>query len=115
MMAGSRRRRLEERELGNLIREARQYAGMSQTELAEAVGTKQSVISRWERGREAPRADTLAKVLRACGYETDIVLRPRDTGVDRAQIRDMLRRSPTERLREGEAMYEFVRSARRAS
>jgi transcriptional regulator with XRE-family HTH domain len=115
MMARARRRRLDERELGDLIREARQFAGLSQTELADAVGTKQSVISRWERGRETPRADTLAKLLRACGYETDLVLRPRDTGVDRAQIRDMLRRSPTDRLREAEAMYEFVRSARRAS
>jgi transcriptional regulator with XRE-family HTH domain len=115
MMIGSRRRRLDERELGDLIREARTEARLSQAALAHTLGTKQSVISRWERGHETPRADTLAAILRACGYEADIVIRPRDTGVDRAQIRAMLRRSPADRLREAEAMYDFVRRMRRAS
>jgi transcriptional regulator with XRE-family HTH domain len=114
MMRGSRRRRLDERELGDLIREARQYAGLSQAELAEAVGTKQSVISRWERGRETPRADTLARLLRACGYETDIVLRPRDTGVDRAQIRSSLRMSPEARLRSSANVSRMLASVSRA-
>ena len=114
-MAGSRRRRLDERELGALIRDSRQEAGLSQAALAAALGTKQSVISRWERGHETPRADTLAAILRACGYEADVVIRPRDTGVDRAQIRDMLRRSPTDRLHEAEAMHDFVRRMRRAT
>ena len=115
MMVGSRRRRLDERELGELIREARREAGLSQAALAAALGTKQSVVSRWECGHEAPRADTLAAILRACGYEADVVIRPRDTGVDRAQIRDMVRRSPIERLREAEAMHDFVRRMRHAS
>jgi transcriptional regulator with XRE-family HTH domain len=115
MMAGSRRVRLEERRLGALIREARQQAGLSQTELAAMLETTQPVVSRWERGHDAPRPDTFAAIMRACGYETDVVLRPRDTGVDRAQIRGMLRRSPTQRLREAEAMYDFVRQMHRVA
>jgi transcriptional regulator with XRE-family HTH domain len=114
MMVGSRRRRLDERELGDLVREARHYACLSQAELATAVGTKQSVISRWERGHEAPRADTLAKVLRACGYETDVVLRPRDTGVDRAQIRGSLRMTLEARLQSSVNVSRMLATARRA-
>ena len=33
-----------------LIREARTGSGLTQAELAERCGTKQSVVSRWERG-----------------------------------------------------------------
>jgi transcriptional regulator with XRE-family HTH domain len=114
MMVGSRRRRLDERELGELIREARQEAGLSQAALAAALGTKQSVISRWERGHETPRADTLAAILRACGYEADVVIRPRDTGVDRAQIRAALRMSPEDRLASSANVSRMLASVRRA-
>jgi len=114
-MIGTIRRRLEERSIGALIRDCRRGAGLSQAQLAAELGTTQSVISRWERGHDVPRPDTLAAILRACGYEADVVLRPRDTGVDRAQIREMLRRSPAARLREAEAMFDFVRRMRRAS
>jgi transcriptional regulator with XRE-family HTH domain len=114
-MIGTKRLRLDEGAIGDLIRDVRREAGLSQAQLAAEIGTTQSAVSRWERGHDTPRADTLAAILRACGYEADVVLRPRDTGVDRAQIRSMLRRSPTERLREAEAMYDFVRRMRRAS
>ncbi len=114
MLRGSIRYRLDG-DIGALVRDARRRAGLSQAELAAAAGTTQSAVSRWERGHDVPRADTLVELLRACGFEADVVLRPRDTGVDRAQIRTMLRRSPEDRLRETEAMHEFVRKARRVS
>ncbi len=85
-------------DLGGLVREVRRSAGLSQVELAAAIGTTQSAVSRWERGHDAPRADTLVAILRACGYEADLVARPRDTGVDRAQIREMLSMAPERRL-----------------
>jgi transcriptional regulator with XRE-family HTH domain len=97
MLAGSLRSRLDS-DLGAVIRDARVRAGLNQAELASTLGTTQSVVSRWERGHDTPRADTLVAILRACGYETDLVMRPRDAGVDRAQIRDMLRMSPESRL-----------------
>ena len=114
MIPGSFRARLDG-DIGALVREARRRAGLTQAELAAAIGTKQSVVSRWERGHDVPRADTLVEILRACGFETDLIARPSDTGVDRAQIRQMLRRSPADRLRETQAMSDFVRTMRNAS
>jgi transcriptional regulator with XRE-family HTH domain len=84
-------------DLGGLITAARTSAGLTQTTLAASIGTTQSVISRWERGADSPRVDTLVRILRACGYETDLVLRP--TGdVDRDQIRAALAMTPAQRL-----------------
>ena len=113
-MIGSIRARLDGN-LGELIREARRRAGLSQTALATEIGTTQSAVSRWERGHETPRADTLVDILRACGFEADVVARPSDTGVDRAQIRGALRMTPEQRLRQVHNMSAFVRSARRVS
>jgi transcriptional regulator with XRE-family HTH domain len=52
--------------LGELIYELRTGAGLSQRELAERMGTTQSVISRLEEGGSGrPRLDTLARVAAA--------------------------------------------------
>jgi transcriptional regulator with XRE-family HTH domain len=52
--------------LGELIYELRTNAGLSQRELAERMGTTQSVISRLEEGGGGrPRLDTLARVATA--------------------------------------------------
>jgi ribosome-binding protein aMBF1 (putative translation factor) len=49
--------------LGELIYELRMGAGLSQRELAERMGTTQSVISRLEgSGGGRPRLDTLARI-----------------------------------------------------
>ncbi|MGH9227750.1 MAG: helix-turn-helix domain-containing protein [Acidimicrobiales bacterium] len=55
-------------QLGELIYDLRSEAGLSQRELAERMGTTQSVISRLEEGGGARnRIDTLARVARALG------------------------------------------------
>jgi transcriptional regulator with XRE-family HTH domain len=97
---------------GLLIREARTTAGLTQSELAGRVGTKQSVISRWERGIEEPRIGTLARLLRACGFEVDLAFRRLDD-VDRAQIAQHLAMTPSQRLRSLENVAAFVASAHR--
>jgi transcriptional regulator with XRE-family HTH domain len=52
--------------LGELIYELRTGAGLSQRELAERMGTTQSVISRLEEsGGGRPRLDTLARIASA--------------------------------------------------
>ena len=91
------RNSLARTDLGELIATARTSAGLTQVGLAAAIGTTQSVISRWERGADTPRVDTLVRILRACGYEPDLVLRPTDD-VDRNQIRAALAMRPAERL-----------------
>ncbi len=54
---------------GDLIREARLRAGLTQCELGERLGKAQSVIARWERGDATPSLETLREVVRACGLE----------------------------------------------
>lgn len=53
---------------GELIKEARRRAGLTQQELAEKMATTQSVIARWESGRRSPTFATLTRALRACGF-----------------------------------------------
>ncbi|HEX6311944.1 MAG TPA: helix-turn-helix transcriptional regulator [Acidimicrobiia bacterium] len=97
---------------GLLIREARRYAGLTQAELAARIGTKQSVISRWERGLDAPRVDTLARILRACGFEADLTFRRHDD-VDRAQLQENLDMTPAQRLQTVRNVSELAAKARR--
>lgn len=82
---------------GRLIREARRLGGLTQADLARRLGTTQSAVSNWERGRDTPRVDTLARILEACGFEADMTFRRLDD-VDRAQIRENLALTPAERL-----------------
>jgi transcriptional regulator with XRE-family HTH domain len=97
-VAPALRHPLARTDLGELIASARAGAGISQVALASAIGTAQSVVSRWERGADSPRVDTLVRILRACGYEPDLVLRPTDDGIDREQIRASLAMTPKQRL-----------------
>ena len=53
--------------LGQLIYDLRIEVGLSQRELAERMGTTQSVISRLEEGGARNRIDTLARVATALG------------------------------------------------
>jgi transcriptional regulator with XRE-family HTH domain len=97
---------------GSLIREARELAGLSQAELAARVATTQPVVSRWEKGVDVPRADTLGRILQACGFEADLRFRRHDD-VDRSQIRHALSLSPAERARAFEdTMSELLETRR---
>lgn len=79
-----------------LVRAARRHAGVTQAELARRLGTRQSVVSRWERGHDEPRLSTLSRVARACGLAVTLHVEPDD--VDVAQIRQQLAQTPEERL-----------------
>ena len=96
---------------GALIREARQVAGLSQAQLATKAGTAQAAISRWERGLDVPRVDTLGRILQACGFEADLHFRRHDD-VDRAQIRLQLAMSPEDRIVASESVSEVLGLAR---
>lgn len=61
-----------------ILQEARERAGISQTELGARVGVKPTVISRWERGEVALNLDRLSELVAGCGLELDIALRPAD-------------------------------------
>jgi transcriptional regulator with XRE-family HTH domain len=78
-----------------IVQYCRRRAGFTQRVLAARVGIKQPAIARIESGRVIPRADTLDRLLSACGYQLE--LRP-SPGLDRTAIRELLRISPRRRL-----------------
>ena len=54
-------------QLAELVYHARTAAGISQTELAQRAGTRQSVISAIENGAQAPGGIMLARIAHALG------------------------------------------------
>ncbi len=63
-----------------LIR-ARKEAGLTQAQLAERMGRRQSLVSAIESGRRSPRFETLADAARALGYELRVdFVRSADAG-----------------------------------
>lgn len=83
-----------------LLLTARQHAGLTQRQLAARARIPQASIARIERGRLQPRADTLQRLLEACG--ASLSTEPRlGVGVDRTAIRERLRLSPAQRGRLG--------------
>ncbi|ALC99352.1 XRE family transcriptional regulator [Actinomyces sp. oral taxon 414] len=54
-------------QLAELVYHARTAAGISQTELAQRAGTRQSVISAIENGAQAPGGIILARIAHALG------------------------------------------------
>lgn len=81
-----------------LIRHSRRAAGRTQRELAADAGVPQSTIARIELGRLVPRVDTLDRLLRAMGLSIE-AMPAIGIGVDRTQIRELLRLTPGERAR----------------
>ena len=62
-----------------LIRDAREKAGLTQGEFAERAGVTQSVVSAYERGRREPSYRTLVDFLWAAGAELDVEIAYRPT------------------------------------
>lgn len=85
-----------------LLRAARRRARLSQRELARLANVPQSTVARIELGVLSPRADTLDRLLRVAGQTlaTEPLL---GVGIDRTQIRALLRLTPQDRLRLAEA------------
>ncbi|MBI2760415.1 MAG: helix-turn-helix transcriptional regulator [Chloroflexi bacterium] len=63
--------------LGELVRTARERAGISQAELARRVGSTQPSIARLEQGGVDPRLHTLERLGDALGMDLVVEFRPR--------------------------------------
>ena len=61
--------------VGEMI-EARQAAGLTQTEIASRMGTSQSVVARLENARHMPTFEMIARYAAAIGCRLDIHLVP---------------------------------------
>jgi predicted transcriptional regulator len=83
-------------QIARLVREARRSAGLTQRELAARAGVPQSTVGRIESGRIGPRWSTVEGLLRASGSSFELSPAA-GTGIDRTQIRALLRLTPLER------------------
>ena len=84
-------------DVGAALSDARRRAGLSQRELAARTGVAQPTLARIELGLVDPRVGTLTRLLVECDGELHVTIRP-GAGVDRTQIRELLRLSPLRRL-----------------
>jgi transcriptional regulator with XRE-family HTH domain len=82
---------------GALLQEARLRAGLTQHQLAERTGRDRAVIARWEQEAVAPSLETLVDLLRACGFDLELVLVPYETDRNERLVAN-LKLSPERRL-----------------
>lgn len=85
-------------QIARLVREARRGAGLTQRSLAARAGVPQSTVGRIEAGHIGPRWSTVESLLRASGASFELTATA-GQGVDRSQIRELLRLTPLERAR----------------
>jgi len=85
---------------GMIVREARLRARLSQAELGSLVGRDRAQIARWESDAVQPAFETLNELVEACGFELDLLLKPRerDSAQD-ARLGKSVVRSPQDRVR----------------
>ena len=98
---------------GDLLREARLRAGLTQQELARRAGTSQPAIARWESGAVQPSFERLRELIRACGLELTYGLAAYDDSYDYF-IKQRLLLQPEGRVRQAlaeEKVYEQIRAA----
>lgn len=82
---------------GELVREARRRAGLTQRELAERAGTTQSAIARLESGRNSPSFEQVERLLKLCGFSLIVSLATYDDS-HLVQAKADLRRSVDQRV-----------------
>jgi transcriptional regulator with XRE-family HTH domain len=63
---------------GELVREARLRAGLTQRALADRAATTQSAIARLESGRTSPSFEQVERLMRLCGFQLIVELAPYD-------------------------------------
>ncbi|MDC9583275.1 helix-turn-helix transcriptional regulator [Xenorhabdus sp. PR6a] len=65
----------DEFELINTLLSMRTEAKLTQQQVADRMGTKESNISRLEKGRSNPTLNTLVNYAKACGFQLDFSYR----------------------------------------
>jgi transcriptional regulator with XRE-family HTH domain len=85
----------------HLLERARQLAGLSRAELARRAGASRPTLAAYAAGAKSPALSTAERIVRAAGFELDIVARPvfREAAIGRGRavyIPDRLPRLPVE-------------------
>jgi transcriptional regulator with XRE-family HTH domain len=81
----------------DIVRIARQRAGITQQQLADRSGHPRETIARWETGAREPSLATLNALVGACELELVIHLAQEDPSLDEL-VADQLALTPTERM-----------------
>jgi len=82
---------------GQLLREARRRAGLTQRQLATRAGVTQPTIARIERGQVEASLERVLELVRAAGFDLEVRVVPLDEDA-LALAEQNLARSPDERL-----------------
>ncbi|MEX2421866.1 MAG: helix-turn-helix transcriptional regulator [Actinomycetota bacterium] len=98
---------------GDLVREARRRAHLTQDELSRRVGTTQSAIARLERRGTEPSLRRTNELLRACGMNLDVRLLAVDDS-DWSVAHATLALDIDARVRQHQAALRFARAGRSA-
>jgi transcriptional regulator with XRE-family HTH domain len=86
----------------DLVRAARQSAGLTQRALGARASTSAAAINRYERDLAVPELATLVGVLAACGFALRLTMEPLDVAAedqrerDRAAVREAMSRADIE-------------------
>lgn len=101
---------------GDLIKEARKRAGLTQVELGTRLGKSQSAIARWERDDVQPSLETLREIVRGCGLDLSFFMSTVDDS-NVTIIDDNLQMTTKERFADMMARIRFLeqREQRKAS
>ncbi len=98
---------------GDLVREARRRAGLTQRELSERLDTTQSAIARLERGGTEPSYERVSEAVRACGMDLVPQLLPTDDS-DWSVVSSNLAVGVDARVRRHQAALRFAVAGRQA-
>jgi transcriptional regulator with XRE-family HTH domain len=82
----------------DVLSRARREAALTQRQLAAAAGVRQPLVSRIERGRERPSVETLARLVRTCGFELLLEIDPVPDPHDLGLIESNLGLTPEQRI-----------------
>jgi transcriptional regulator with XRE-family HTH domain len=83
---------------GELVRDCRRRAGLTQEQLAIRAGTTKTAISRLEAGHLSPRVETLDVLLLCMGYQLQLQAEPIPPRTDSAQLDAVADLTPSQRL-----------------
>ena len=81
----------------DIVRIARQRAGLTQRQLAQRSGHPRETIARWETGAREPSLESLRALVRACGLELVLALAAGDDSLTEL-VDDQLALAPVDRL-----------------
>ncbi len=96
-----------------LLRDARRAAGLTQTQLAERMGTTQSAVARLEAPGSNPRFENLERALLAAGHGLKVSAVPKVQPIDETSIAENMKRTPQELLAIMEGHEQFIQRLRK--